>query len=135
MKRLLALITISAALFAACTSGPIAHGEIEQEASSQTIEAIDRKADKMRKKILNSKSEVKPSGTIYYVSADGDDANDGLSPRTPIRTLDKMNSLEKKMIEQVGGVRTDIQGLMSEVKGLSNLILISDPGVKVQRQQ
>ena len=49
--------------------------------------------------------------------------------------LDKMNSLEKKMIEQVGGVRTDIQGLMSEVKGLSNLILISDPGVKVQRQQ
>ena len=49
--------------------------------------------------------------------------------------LDKMNSLEKKMIEQVGGVRTDIQGLLSEVKGLSNLILISDPGVKVQRQQ
>jgi len=49
--------------------------------------------------------------------------------------LDKMNSLEKKMIEQVGGVRTDIQGLLSEVKGLSNLILISDPGIKVQRQQ
>ena len=48
--------------------------------------------------------------------------------------LDKMNSLEKKMIEQVGGVRTDVQGLMSEIKGLSNLILISDPGVKVNRQ-
>ena len=49
--------------------------------------------------------------------------------------LDKMNSLEKKMIEQVGGVRTDIQGLMSEVKGLSSLILISDPGIRVNRQQ
>lgn len=48
--------------------------------------------------------------------------------------LDKMNSLEKKMIEQMGCVRTDVQGLASEVKGLSNLILISDPGVKVNRQ-
>jgi hypothetical protein len=48
--------------------------------------------------------------------------------------LEKINSLEKKMIEQMGGVRTDIQGLLSEVKGLSNLILISDPGVKVNRQ-
>lgn len=49
--------------------------------------------------------------------------------------LEKMNSMEKKFIEQVGGVRTDIQGLCSDVKGLSNLILISDPGVKVSRQQ
>lgn len=47
--------------------------------------------------------------------------------------LDKMNSLEKKMIEQMGGVRTDVQGLASEVKALSQLILISDPGVKVNR--
>jgi hypothetical protein len=45
-----------------------------------------------------------------------------------------MNSMEKKFIEQVGGVRTDIQGLSSDVKGLSNLILISDPGIKVKRQ-
>ena len=48
--------------------------------------------------------------------------------------LDKMNSLEKKMIEQMGGVRTDVQGLASEVKGLSQLILISDPGLKINRQ-
>lgn len=48
--------------------------------------------------------------------------------------LEKMNSMEKKFIEQVGGVRTDIQGLSSDVKGLSNLILISDPGVKINRQ-
>lgn len=49
--------------------------------------------------------------------------------------LDKMNSMEKKFIETVGGVRTDIQGLASDVKGLSNLILISDPGIKVKRQE
>ena len=78
MKRLLPLIIICTTLLVACSSVSIAHGEIEQETSSQTIAAIDRKADKMRNKILNSKSEVKPTGTIYYVSADGDDANDGL---------------------------------------------------------
>ena len=49
--------------------------------------------------------------------------------------LEKMNSMEKKFIEKVGDVRTDIQGLSSDVKGLSNLILISDPGIKIDRQQ
>ena len=43
--------------------------------------------------------------------------------------LDKMNSMEKKFIEQVGTVRTDIQGLSSDVKGLSQLILVSDKGI------
>lgn len=43
--------------------------------------------------------------------------------------LDKMNSMEKKFIEQVGTVRTDIQGLASDVKGLSQLILVSDKGI------
>jgi hypothetical protein len=40
--------------------------------------------------------------------------------------------MEKKFIEQVGGVRTDIQGLASDVKGLSNLILVSDKGMRIQ---
>ena len=47
--------------------------------------------------------------------------------------LDKMNSMEKKFIEQVGAVRTDIQGLSSDVNGLSKLILISDKGIKVDK--
>lgn len=46
--------------------------------------------------------------------------------------LDKMNSMEKKFIEQVGGVRADIQGLSSDVKGLSGLIMVSDKGMKIQ---
>lgn len=47
--------------------------------------------------------------------------------------LDKINSMEKKFIENMGDVRSDIQGLSSDVKGLSNLILASDKGVKIQR--
>ena len=42
-----------------------------------------------------------------------------------------MNSMEKKFIEQVGGVRADIQGLSSDVKGLSGLIMVSDKGMKI----
>ena len=48
--------------------------------------------------------------------------------------LDKMNSMEKKFIENVGDVRKDIQGLASDVKGLSQLILVSDKGIRVDRQ-
>jgi hypothetical protein len=47
--------------------------------------------------------------------------------------LDKMNSMEKKFIEQVGAVRTDIQGLSSDVNGLSKLILISDKGINIDK--
>ena len=46
--------------------------------------------------------------------------------------LDKMNTMEKKFIENMGNVRSDIQGLSSDVKGLSNLILASDKGVRIQ---
>lgn len=48
--------------------------------------------------------------------------------------LDKMNTMEKNFIEQVGSVRKDIQGLSSDVKGLSQLILVSDKGIRVDRQ-
>ena len=34
-------------------------------------------------------------GTIYYVSADGDDNNDGLSEATPFKTMDKIDSMFK----------------------------------------
>jgi predicted RND superfamily exporter protein len=51
--------------------------------------------------------------------------------RRAFEFLEKMNSMEKKFIEQVGGVRADIQGLSSDVKGLSGLIMVSDKGMKI----
>ena len=48
--------------------------------------------------------------------------------------LDKMNTMEKNFIEQVGSVRKDIQGLSSDVKNLSQLILVSDKGIRINRQ-
>ena len=49
-----------------------------------------KEAQAMREKVLNSKNTAeiyKWSGKTYYVSPDGDDKNDGLSPKTAIRTL------------------------------------------------
>ena len=54
--------------------------------------SYDGAAEKMRLSIVNSKSVVGPSevGKTYYVSPKGHDDNDGLSPSTAWRTLDKL---------------------------------------------
>ena len=44
---------------------------------------------------------VSKGGTVYYVSAEGDDANDGLTPGTPIKTLSKASSLSLKAGDSV----------------------------------
>ncbi len=58
---------------------------------------FEAEADAMREKILNTPNteelyEIK--GTKYYVSVDGDDNNDGLTPETAIKTLDRIDALE-----------------------------------------
>ena len=44
---------------------------------------------------------VSKGGTMYFVSADGDDSNDGLTPETPIKTLSKASSLSLKAGDSV----------------------------------
>ena len=58
-----------------------------------TVSDVDVEAGKLKNEILNSASSYRATGTIYYVSNEGDDANSGLSPSSPIRTLDKVNAL------------------------------------------
>lgn len=58
---------------------------------------FEKEADEIREKILNTPNteelyEIK--GTKYYVSADGDDQNDGKSPEAAIKSLDKIDALE-----------------------------------------
>ena len=108
MRRIIHIAMFLATMMMVACTQPIVNGAIEQENNSPRIKDIDRKAEKMRRKILNSKSEVKPTGTIYYISTDGDDKNDGLSPQTPIRTLDKMNTLDLQPSDGVMFRRGDI---------------------------
>ena len=58
------------------------------------LQEIDALAEKRRQEILNSADELVITGTKYYVSNNGDDANDGLTPETAWKTLDKVSSAE-----------------------------------------
>ena len=53
-----------------------------------TFYDIEMKSRELREKIRNAKPVLDIKGTTYYVSADGDDNNDGLSPETAWKTLD-----------------------------------------------
>ena len=57
--------------------------------SNNIINEIDIKANALKESILNSKSDYKCTGTSYYVSNNGSDDNDGLSPEFPWKTLKK----------------------------------------------
>ncbi len=56
-------------------------------------------ADEMLAKILgtpNTEEIYEITGTKYYVSVNGDDNNDGTSPESPIKTLEKIHALDLK---------------------------------------
>ena len=44
-----------------------------------------------KRAILESEDVLKIKGTTYYVSNEGDDKNDGLSPKTPWKTIEKVS--------------------------------------------
>lgn len=80
----------------------------EQESDSRTLAKVDRAAERMKRKILLSPTKVEPAGAVYYVSAEGDDSNDGLSPKTPLRSIDRVNELELKPSDGVMFRRGDL---------------------------
>jgi hypothetical protein len=69
---------------------------------------LDNKADEMRAAILASPSVYETSGTTYYVSNSGDDANNGLSPETAWATIAKVNNSPipegSKVLFERGGI-------------------------------
>ena len=70
------------------------YGEITDRVMTEEDTALLNGADERRESILNSPSAytVGEGGIVYYVSPDGDDNNDGKSPETAWKTLDKVNS-------------------------------------------
>lgn len=55
---------------------------------------VEALAERRRQEIRNTPDELDINGKIYYVSNAGDDANDGLSPETAWKTLDKVSRAE-----------------------------------------
>ena len=101
MKHIILLLSV---LLLGCAGG----ARVESESSSATLRKVDGLAEQMKRKILSSQSVALPEGTIYYVSAEGDDANDGLSPEKPIRSLDRVNALALKPSDGVVFRRGDL---------------------------
>lgn len=72
------------------------------EANPQTLDKtaqypeLQAKIDARREAILNSETNVSCTGTAYYVAANGNDENDGLSESAPWATLSRVNSAELK---------------------------------------
>lgn len=50
-------------------------------------------ADELRTEILKAEDTISVPGKTYYISPDGDDINDGLSPEQAFRTIDVLNWL------------------------------------------
>lgn len=59
-------------------------------------------AEKKKQSILSTKSDwtLGENGTIYYVSTNGNDNNDGLTPETAWATLNKVNSAFKSQLNE-----------------------------------
>ncbi len=62
----------------------------------KNIKDVDRAADKLKAEILSAASRYEVKGTTYFVSNDGDDSNDGLSEKTPFKSLNKVNGTSFK---------------------------------------
>lgn len=69
-------------LYRGYADGSISDGELFEKINSLSREQIDL--------IVNSKSDYPKDGTLYYISNNGDDNNDGKSPETAWRTLGKL---------------------------------------------
>ncbi|MBE6705687.1 MAG: S-layer homology domain-containing protein [Ruminococcaceae bacterium] len=70
--------------------------EESNAAALAKVQEVDALTDKRIAEIRNTKTTVEVKGTKYYFAADGDDANDGLSPEKPKKTLAAVNMLPLK---------------------------------------
>ena len=87
MTKLIAFLLCACGLLTSC-------------GSKADIEAVQDAIDQMNWRIAEIRTTVseydKNSANIYYVAANGDDKNDGLSPETPLATPKGANKLVKE---------------------------------------
>ncbi len=78
------------------------------KATEQIIHQYDQLFENRKNQIFNSEDNVKIKGTIYYVSNSGSDANDGKTPKTAWKTLQKVSEAELKYGDGVLFERGDL---------------------------
>ena len=92
--HVLSEVTYLDAMMVIARGAAIANPEVFVSAPSAREQEILEAASERYDAIMNSKSNwtVDEGGTVYYVSPNGDDSNDGLTPETAWRSLGKVNS-------------------------------------------
>ncbi len=64
--------------------------EIEGMNENEVLSYLQSIADEMKERVINTESDYYARGRIIYVSNDGDDNNDGLTPETAIASIAKI---------------------------------------------
>ncbi|MBQ7821819.1 MAG: S-layer homology domain-containing protein [Clostridia bacterium] len=64
------------------------------KADDELLAKYMAEADALIEEIINMPTTVEVTGTKYYVSANGSDDNDGLTPETAWRTVEKVNAVK-----------------------------------------
>ena len=81
---------------------------------------LDKESELLKNKIIHSTSDLHPTGPAYYVSMEGNDSWSGLSPETPIKTINKLNSLPLKPGDFVLFRRGDLwRGNITALRGVT----------------
>ena len=78
------------------------------KATKEFLAAHEALCAKRKAEILGTGDEIEIDGKVYYVSNDGDDANDGLSPERPWKTLGKVSEADLKAGDGVRFKRGDL---------------------------
>ncbi len=88
--------------------------------TAEFLREIDRKAEKRKSEILNAKDEIEISGQSYFVSNEGNDNADGMTPKTAWQTLQKVTSAGLEHGDGVFFRRGDIfRGLLRAKTGVT----------------
>jgi len=70
-------------------------------AENTIMNEIDRKAEKLKKDILNYPDRIKGTGKVYYISNSGNDANTGTAPDKAFKTPDALENCGLKPGDEV----------------------------------
>ncbi len=93
---------------------------VDTEDSAAVMTAVEAYAAKRREEIKNTPTSVEVTGTKYYVSNSGSNANDGKTPESAWQTLDKVNSASLKEGDGVFFKRGDtFRGQLTTKKGVT----------------
>lgn len=88
--------------------------------AKEILENIEKLSQERKNEILFSKDSLDIKGTTYFISNQGCDENDGLSPERPWKTLEKVSSAELKYGDGVLFKRGDLfRGFVQTRAGVS----------------